>query len=159
MRTEQERLSNAPFDLFEVPCEGRAKMFRAQALTMKQAMTWCKQAAEFDAKVQRHASSMNVNKYDELAELMEEAVTIIKAYPRIENGHRIDFEELTFEQALGAIDRLFKASDPFTRSQDLQAEKIKVLGERMRVIEKTGMKLDLTKFAKQQELGDLAPNT
>lgn len=157
MRTEQDRISNAPFELFTIPVEGREKTFKAQALTMKEAMVWCKEAVAFDLKVQRHASSTSMTKYDDLSDLMEEAEELLRSYPRIENAKLINFDELTFEQALGAIDRLFKASDPFTRSQELQAEKVKLLGERMAVIEKTGMKLDLGRFIKQQELGELQP--
>jgi hypothetical protein len=139
MRSETDRLQNTPFLVFTVEVDGRDKPFKAQALSMADAAKWCPLAAEFNARMQTPGS------YDGLAEA---GIDVLKAYPRIEQRERVNWDGLTFEQVVHAVNALYEINDPFQQAQSIQMAKLAAMGERMSDLRKAG--LDLSKFMPSQ---------
>lgn len=122
MRTDKDRTLNTPFQIFTVVVDGKEKTFRARALTMSQATAWCPLAAEFGERLQR-ASTLNPEaRYAELESISELGIDCLKACPSIENVERVNWEGLTFEQVMGAIDEIYEVSDPFAQAQRKQQQ-------------------------------------
>jgi len=144
MRSDLDRTMNAPFPVFCIAVDGREKTFRARALTMKQAAEWCPLAAAFSEELSR-AMTLNASaRYDVMATLQEQAIDVLKACPSIENGDRVDWEALTYEQILAAIDAIFEVSDPFARAHRVQMEAVEKQTRTIEAMGKAGV--DISKF-------------
>ena len=122
MRSEKDRTMNTPFPVFCIAVDGREKTFKARALTMAQAAAWCPLATEFGQAVQKAMTLNPQARYEVLAGLQEHGIDVLKACPTIEQADRVDWESLTYEQVMGAIDDIFEVSDPFARAQRSQME-------------------------------------
>ena len=142
MRSDDDRKINASFMLFRVPVEGREKTFRASALTMADAAKWCPLAIEFFDKLK--AAQGQADRYEALADVQACGIDALQAYPRIEQGDRITWDALTFEQVIEGLEALFEVNDPFTQAQNREMAKLAELGERMTELKAAGV--DLGRF-------------
>jgi cytochrome P450 len=158
MRSDKDRSTNAPFLVFVVPVEGKERPFKARALTMAQAASWCPQAAEFGERL-RKAMSLNPDaRYAVLAEIQELGIETLKACPSIENGDRVPWEDLTFEQVMGAIDEIFEVSDPFARAQRVQMEALEKQTATLSAMKNSGV--DIAQFMPSPgDLGSPSPRS
>lgn len=145
MRDEKDRQLNAPFLLFSVPVDGRDKPFRAQALSMADSAVWCPLAVEFQSALQ--GLTTRADRYAALGDVMAQGIDALKAYPKIENGDRVNWDALTFEQVLAAIESLFEINDPFTQAQSRQGAKIAAMGQQLEMLQKAGV--DTSKFTQR----------
>ena len=142
MRTSDERKMNSHFLLFRVPVDGREKPFRACALPMRAAAAWCPLAVEFTKRLQDANGAGD--RYAALDDVRECGIDALKAYEGIEQGDLVNWDALTFEQVLEAVETLYEVNDPFTQAQNRQIEKLAEMGERMNALKSAGV--DLNKF-------------
>jgi len=135
---------NAPFPVFCIPVEGREKTFKARALTMKQAAEWCPMVVGFTEELQRATGLNQYTRYEVLASLQEKAIDLLKACPTIEQSDRVDWDALTYEQLLAAIDEIFEVSDPFARAHRIKMEAVEKQTRAIEAMGKAGV--DISKF-------------
>lgn len=148
MRSGDDRKINAYFLLFRIPVDGREKPFRACALPMQAAQAWCVLAAEFQDKLQASALLPTAEKYAALGDIRECGIDALKAYSYIEHLDKVDWDALSFEQVLDAIEALTEVNDPFVQAQNRHMTKLAEMGERMSTLKSAGV--DLNKFMPQQ---------
>lgn len=136
-RSGDDRKTNAAFLLFRVPVEGREKPFRATALPMGAARNWCPLAVEFSEKFE--AAQAADDKYAALEDVQECGIETLKAYDCIEQGDRVDWDALTFEQVIEAINTLFEVNDPFTQAQNRQMAKLGEMADKLEKMKAAGV--------------------
>lgn len=138
---------NAPVLLFTIPVDGREKKFKARALSMTESGAWCPLAKSFNA-----AFSEALESEADTVDVLEQGIDALKQYPRIEQADRIDWDEVTAEQLVYAINTLLEMNDPFTRARIRRAEQNEKNMEAVSMMHKMGLNAgQLTELQKRLE--------